>query len=213
MQLLQKIYFYKTSYLKNFSKVLQKKFDIKNICKKLQGFVMTSPISSITNLNIVSSYIAAENAKMLSAVTNLTKKRLEEYGVDVDKIQTEDEALAILEEKELEEAKQTEQLQSSQNSETYYDKQIMSDALDLASDLGLYFDTSIDLETLMENIQNRLTELKSAVGDNENLNKVVDEYSNRYDYIYSQYMDKKSVLSAQLIASVEISGLNNIAGI
>ncbi|MGN0014908.1 MAG: hypothetical protein ACI37T_05765 [Candidatus Gastranaerophilaceae bacterium] len=174
---------------------------------------MTSPISSITNLNIVSSYIAAENAKMLSAVTNLTKKRLEEYGVDVDKIQTEDEALAILEEKELEEAKQTEQLQSSQNSETYYDKQIMSDALDLASDLGLYFDTSIDLETLMENIQNRLAELKSAVSDNENLNKVVDEYSNRYDYIYSQYMDKKSVLSAQLIASVEISGLNNIAGI
>lgn len=174
---------------------------------------MTSPISSITNLNIVSSYIAAENAKMLSAVTNLTKKRLEEYGVDVDKIQTEDEALAILEEKELEETEQTEQLQSSQNSETYYDKQIMSDALDLASDLGLYFDTSIDLETLMENIQNRLAELKSAVGDNENLNKVVDEYSNRYDYIYSQYMDKKSVLSAQLIASVEISGLNNIAGI
>lgn len=171
---------------------------------------MTSPINSITSINIVSSYIAAENAKMLSAVTNLTKKRLEEYGVDVEKIQTEDEALAILEEKELEE---TEQLQSSQNGETYYDKQIISDALDLASDLGLYFDTGIDLETLMENIQNRLAELKSAVGDNENLNEVVDEYSNRYDYIYSQYMNKKSVLSSQLTASLDISGLNNIAAI
>lgn len=173
---------------------------------------MTSPISA-TDINIVSSYIAATNAKMLIAVTNLTRKRLEEYGVDVDEIQSEDEALAILQQKELEESEKTGQLKISQNGETYYDKQIMSDALDLASDLGLYFDTGIDLDTLMENIQNRLTELRSAVGDNENLNEVVDEYSNRYDYIYSQYMDKKSVLSSQLTASIEISGLNNIAGI
>lgn len=173
---------------------------------------MTSPISA-TNINIVSSYIVATQAKVLNAVTNLTKRRLEEYDVDVDKIQTEDEALAILKQKELEESEKTEQIQSSQNGETYYDKQIMSDALDLASDLGLYFDADIDLETLMENIQNRLAELKSVVGDNENLNEVVDEYSNRYDYIYSQYMDKKSVLSAQLTGSLDISSLNNIAGI
>lgn len=172
---------------------------------------MISPISS-KDINVVLSYIVATKAKVLNSVTNLTRRRLEEYGVDADEFQTEDDALLVLKQKELEESEKTKQIKTSQNGETYYDKQIMSDALALASDLGLYFDTDIDFETLMANIQNRLAELKSAVGDNENLNEIVDEYSNRYDYIYSQYMDKKSVLSTQLTASLEVSGLNNIAG-
>lgn len=169
---------------------------------------MTSPISAI-DTNIAASYLVTTSIK-LNTLTNLTMRRLEEYGINVEEIESEEEAQEILNKKEAEAAEKTQQTQSSQNAETYYDKQIMSDAINLASDLGLYIGSDTDIETLMDNIQNRLAQLEETVGNNENLKSVVDEYTNRYDYIYAQYMNKKSTLSTQVLTSLDVMGTNNM---
>ena len=158
-------------------------------------------ISALTSAQ--SSYYLATVSNVLSSITEVTKRRLEEYNIEVEEVTAEEEAVAIIEEKE---AEKTQQTQTVQNSETYYDKQILADAINLASDLGIYVGSNTDVITLMDNIQNRLAEIESAVGDNENMSKIVEEYTNRYDYIYAQYMNKKDTLSDQIIKSLDIMG-------
>lgn len=159
---------------------------------------------------MAASLYVSTSTNLMYTLTDVTIRRLQELNINVDEVSSEDEAQAIIAE---EEAKQTEQTQSAQNAETYYDKQIINDAVQLAEDLGLYVSTDVDILTLMENIQNYLASLEAAVSGNENLEKVVEEYSNRYDYIYSQYMDKKSTLSSQVLGSLDVMGSNNIAAI
>lgn len=169
-----------------------------------------SPVNSIEAYNMAASLYVSTSTNLMYTLTDVTIRRLQELNIDVDEVSSEDEAQEIIAE---EEAKQTEQTQSAQNAETYYDKQIINDAVQLAEDLGLYVSTDVNILTLMENIQNYLASLEAAVSGNENLEKVVEEYSNRYDYIYSQYMDKKSTLSSQVLGSLDVMGSNNIAAI
>lgn len=169
-----------------------------------------SPVNSIEAYNMAASLYVSTSTNLMYTLTDVTIRRLQELNIDVDEVSSEAEAQEIIAE---EEAKQTEQTQSAQNAETYYDKQIINDAVQLAEDLGLYVSTDVDILTLMENIQNYLASLEAAVSGNENLEKVVEEYSNRYDYIYSQYMDKKSTLSSQVLGSLDVMGSNNIASI
>ena len=150
-----------------------------------------SPVNSIEAYNLAASLYVSTSTNLMNALTDVTRRRLQELNIDVDEVSSEDEAQEIIAE---EEAKQTEQTQSAQ-------------------DLGLYVSTDVDILTLMENIQNYLASLEAAVSGNENLEKVVEEYSNRYDYIYSQYMDKKSTLSSQVLGSLDVMGSNNIASI
>ena len=169
-----------------------------------------SPVNSIEAYNMAASLYVSTSTNLMYTLTDVTIRRLQELNIDVDEVSSEAEAQEIIAE---EEAKQTEQTQSAQNAETYYDKQIINDAVQLAEDLGLYVSTDVDILTLLENIQNYLASLEAAVSGNENLEKVVEEYSNRYDYIYSQYMDKKSTLSSQVLGSLDVMGSNNIASI
>ena len=169
-----------------------------------------SPVNSIEAYNMAASLYVSTSTNLMYTLTDVTIRRLQELNIDVDEVSSEAEAQEIIAE---EEAKQTEQTQSAQNAETYYDKQIINDAVQLAEDLGLYVSTDVDILTLMENIQNYLASLEAAVSGNENLEKVVEEYSNRYDYIYSQYMDKKSTLSSQVLGSLDVMGSNNISSI
>ena len=169
-----------------------------------------SPVNSIEAYNMAASLYVSTSTNLMYTLTDVTIRRLQELNIDVDEVSSEAEAQEIIAE---EEAKQTEQTQSAQNAETYYDKQIINDAVQLAENLGLYVSTDVDILTLMENIQNYLASLEAAVSGNENLEKVVEEYSNRYDYIYSQYMDKKSTLSSQVLGSLDVMGSNNIASI
>ena len=169
-----------------------------------------SPVNSIEAYNMAASLYVSTSTNLMYTLTDVTIRRLQELNIDVDEVSSEAEAQEIIAE---EEAKQTEQTQYAKNAETYYDKQIINDAVQLAEDLGLYVSTDVDILTLMENIQNYLASLEAAVSGNENLEKVVEEYSNRYDYIYSQYMDKKSTLSSQVLGSLDVMGSNNIASI
>lgn len=170
---------------------------------------MTLGISEINSQTAIASaqYIST-SFNVMTALKESTITKLKSYNIEVTEKMTEEEAQKIIDEKEAEKAQQT---QATQNSETYYDKQIITDAKSLAEDIGVFTGEDTDVLTLMENIATRLKELESTVGDNKNLKSIVDEYSNRYDYIYAQYMNKKSTLSSQIVSSMDIMGLNGIS--
>lgn len=170
---------------------------------------MTSGISEINSQTAIASALyLSTTANVMTALKESTIKKLKIYDIEITQTMTEDEAQKIINDKE---AEKTQQTQSSQNAETYYDKQILADAIQLAGDLGLYIGSDTNVETIMDNIQNRLAELSSAVGDNDNMSKIVEEYTNRYDYIYAQYMNKKDTLSNQIISSLDIMGTTSVA--
>lgn len=170
---------------------------------------MTSGISEINSqAAIASAQYVTTSLNVMTSLKESTIAKLKSYNVEATENMTEEEAQKIIDEKEAEKAQQT---QATQNSETYYDKQIITDAKSLAEDIGVFTGEDTDVLTLMENIAARLQQLESTVGDNKNLKSIVDEYSNRYDYIYAQYMNKKSTLSSQIVSSMDIMGLNGIS--
>ncbi len=168
---------------------------------------MSSGINPI-DLNLASNYIVLTNLNILNYMTEINGTKLEQYNSDVNKVESDEDTQAVSEKEDVD---NTQKIQSEQNAQTYYDKQIIEDALNLAADLGIYVSAGSDIQTLMDNIKSRLDDLKSAFNGNENLNGVVEEYSNRYDYIFAQYMDKKAVLQNQVLTTLDVMSLNNIA--
>ena len=167
---------------------------------------LLDPINPIDAMMTASSLYAESTAMHLTAITEATRRQLDKYDINVRDVSSEEEAQRLIEEK-----KQTEQVKAQQNGETYYDKQIISDAINLAEDLGLSVMMGTDILVLMDNIQARLTQLQNSVGNNDNLKKVVDEYSNRYDYIYAQYMNKKDFLESQIITTLDAMSLTGVS--
>jgi DNA polymerase II small subunit/DNA polymerase delta subunit B len=167
---------------------------------------MTDGITSITAA-LNANYIAT-STNLASKLSSLTLRRLKEYDIDVNEVTSEAEATALIKEKEAEKAQQAAQTESSQNGQTYYDKQIISDAIQLASDLGLSVSQDTEVDVIMTNINDRLTQLSGQLGNNENMKKVVDEYTNRFDYIYAQYMNKGSTLKSEVVSTLDVMGMN-----
>lgn len=167
---------------------------------------MVDKISEINSIAMNQLYISTTTS-ILNSLSAMTLRRLKELDIDTANIVSEEEALAAIEEKETEEA-QSVQTESAQNAQTYYDKQIIADAIQLAQDLGLTVSQNDELSVVMDNIKNRLDELQAQLGGNQNTKDVVDEYTNRYDYIYSQYMNKGSTLKSQIITSLDVMGTN-----
>ena len=163
-------------------------------------------INPIDSMMVASSTYVEMTAQHMAAISDVTRRQLEEYDISVRDVSSEEDA-----QKKIDEKKQTDKVKAQQNAETYYDKQIVSDALHLAEDIGLSVMYGTDILILMDNIKSRLTELKNTVGDNKNLNKVVEEYSNRYDYIYAQYMNKKDYLNNQVIMSLDAMSVSSLA--
>ena len=163
-------------------------------------------INPIDSMMVASSTYTEMTAQHMAAISDVTRRQLEEYDISVRDVSSEKDA-----QKKIDEKKQTDKVKAQQNAETYYDKQIVSDALHLAEDIGLSVMYGTDILILMDNIKSRLTELKDTVGDNKNLSKVVEEYSNRYDYIYAQYMNKKDFLNNQVIMSLDAMSVSSLA--
>ncbi len=167
---------------------------------------MVDKISEINSVAANQLYIATTTS-ILNSLSSMTLRRLKELDINTEKINSEEEALAAIEEKENEKT-QTENTIAEQNAQTYYDKQIIADAIQLAQDLGLSVMQNDELSVVMDNIKNRLDELQAQLSGNENTKDVVDEYTNRYDYIYAQYMNKGSTLKSQIITSLDVMGMN-----
>lgn len=166
-------------------------------------------VDKISEINSVAAnqFAVAVSSNILATLSSMTLRRLNELDINTDNITSEEDALATIEAKEAEQAK-AEKTESEQNAQTYYDKQIISDAIQLAQDLGLYVSQDDELSVVMDNIKDRLEELQAELGGNENTKNVVDEYSNRYDYIYAQYMNKGSTLKSQIITSLDVMGVS-----
>lgn len=163
------------------------------------------PINAIDAANASALYVNT-TTQIYTTLNEITQRRLEEYGIDVSTVKSEKDAEKILQEKETE---KTEKTNSQKNAETYYDKQVISDAINLAEDIGIYVGFDTDVRTIMENIKYRLTMLNNTVGDNKHLKEVIDEYSNRYDYIYAQYMNKKDFLENQIVTSLDAMSVSS----
>ncbi len=166
-------------------------------------------VDKISEINSVSANQLAVtvSTNILTTLSSMTLRRLNELDINTENINSEEDALAAIEAKEAEQAK-AEKTESEQNAQTYYDKQIISDAIQLAQDLGLYVSQDDELSVVMDNIKDRLDELQAELGGNDNTKSVVDEYSNRYDYIYAQYMNKATTLKSQIITSLDVMGMN-----
>ena len=166
-------------------------------------------VDKISEINSVAAnqFAVAVSSNILATLSSMTLRRLNELDINTENITSEEDALAAIEAKEAEQAK-AEKTESEQNAQTYYDKQIISDAIQLAQDLGLYVSQDDELSVVMDNIKDRLEELQAELGGNENTKNVVDEYSNRYDYIYAQYMNKGSTLKSQIITSLDVMGVS-----
>ncbi len=166
-------------------------------------------VDKISEINSVAAnqFAVAVSSNILATLSSMTLRRLNELDINTENITSEEDALATIEAKEAEQAK-AEKTESEQNAQTYYDKQIISDAIQLAQDLGLYVSQDDELSVVMDNIKDRLEELQAELGGNENTKNVVDEYSNRYDYIYAQYMNKGSTLKSQIITSLDVMGVS-----
>lgn len=166
-------------------------------------------VDKISEINSVSANQLAVtvSTNILTTLSSMTLRRLNELDINTENINSEEDALAAIEAKEAEQAK-AEKTESEQNAQTYYDKQIISDAIHLAQDLGLYVSQDDELSVVMDNIKDRLDELQAELGGNDNTKSVVDEYSNRYDYIYAQYMNKATTLKSQIITSLDVMGMN-----
>ena len=166
-------------------------------------------VDKISEINSVSANQLAVtvSTNILTTLSSMTLRRLNELDINTENINSEEDALVAIEAKEAEQAK-AEKTESEQNAQTYYDKQIISDAIQLAQDLGLYVSQDDELSVVMDNIKDRLDELQAELGGNDNTKSVVDEYSNRYDYIYAQYMNKATTLKSQIITSLDVMGMN-----
>lgn len=163
---------------------------------------MVDKISEINSI-AANQLAIATTTNILNSLSAMTLRRLDELDISTTEINSEEEALAAIEAKEIEKTQKTE---AEQNAQTYYDKQIIADAIQLAQDLGLYVSQDDELSVVMDNIKDRLEELQAQLSGNENTKNVVDEYSNRYDYIYAQYMNKATTLKTQIITSLDVMG-------
>jgi len=162
---------------------------------------------NLIDVQAQNAYYVATTTQVYNSLSEITLRHLQEYGINIEEVKSEEEAQSLIDKKE---AEKTEKV-SQQNAESYYDKQIMSDLVNLAEDLGVYVGSGTDIFTLIDNVQARLTHLENTVGDNKNLKSIVDEYSNRYDYIYAQYMNRKSTLEYQIISSLDAMSISNVS--
>lgn len=163
---------------------------------------MVDKISEINSI-AANQLAISTTTNILNSLSAMTLRRLDELDINTEGIDSEEEALAAIDAKEAEKTQKTE---SEQNAQTYYDKQIIADAIQLAQDLGLYVSQDDELTVVMDNIKDRLDELQAQLGGNDNTKSVVDEYSSRYDYIYAQYMNKATTLKSQIITSLDVMG-------
>lgn len=171
------------------------------------SYEVENMVDKISEINSVAANQLAisTTTSIMNSLSAMTWRRLNELDINTEEITSEEDALAAIEAKEAEETKAG-KTDSEQNAQTYYDKQIIADAIQLAQDLGLSVSQDDELTVVMDNIKDRLDELQAQLGGNENTKSVVDEYSNRYDYIYAQYMNKGSTLKNQIITSLDVMG-------
>lgn len=148
-------------------------------------------VEAISNISIINTALA------LYTLSEPLKRRLVELGINAEEVKSDEEAQALISEKE--ETKKVEKTETATDSINFYDKELIFDIKRLASDLGMYVPEDIDIKEMLYNISMKITHLSALFANNKNLKKVAEEFEDRYQDIYTRYMSKKNFLSTQVV--------------
>jgi len=153
-------------------------------------------IEAVSGISLINSIL---NVSTLSAPL---RRRLVEAGVNAEDVKNDEEAQAILAQKEETEKISKVKKEEETNGVSYYDKQLMNEARLLALDLGLYVSEDTDMETLLYNISVQISLLKDLFENNDNLKEVAKQFDDRYQNIYSTYMSNRDALKTRTMVSL-----------
>ena len=154
-------------------------------------------IDAISNISYINTALA------IQTVSAPLKRRLAKLGIKAEEVKNDEEAKAILAEKEqtnaAEDVSETDKIQNSAQELNFYDRELMNDIKLLASDLGMYVSEDIDMEDLLYNISVKISQIQALFEGNDNLKKVAEQFDDRYQNIYARYLSKKNSLSTQIV--------------
>lgn len=151
-------------------------------------------IESVSGISLINSTLS------LSTLSANLRRRLINAGVDAEEVKSNEEAEAILAQKE--ETAKVSETEDKTNGVSYYDKELLNDIRLLALDLGLYVSEDTDMETLLYNISVQIALLKDLFANNDNLKEVAQQFDDRYQNIYANYMSKRNTLQNQTLVSL-----------
>ena len=151
-------------------------------------------IESVSGISLINSVLN------LSTLSISLKRRLINAGVNAEEVKSDEEAEAILAQKE--ETAKVKETENETQGVSYYDKQFMNDVRLLAQDLGLYVSEDTDMETLLYNISVQIALLKDLFANNDNLKEVAQQFDDRYQNLYANYMSKRNTLQNQTLISL-----------
>ena len=154
-------------------------------------------------IDAISSISYINTAMAIQTVSAPLKRRLAKFGINAEEVKNDEEAKAILAEKEqtnaAEDVSETDKIQNSAQELNFYDRELMNDIKLLASDLGMYVSEDIDMEDLLYNISVKISQIQALFEGNDNLKKVAEQFDDRYQNIYARYLSKKNSLSTQIV--------------
>ena len=151
-------------------------------------------IESVSGISLINSVLN------LSTLSISLKRRLINAGVNAEEVKSDEEAEAILAQKE--ETAKVKETENETQGVSYYDKQFMNDVRLLAQALGLYVSEDTDMETLLYNISVQIALLKDLFANNDNLKEVAQQFDDRYQNLYANYMSKRNTLQNQTLISL-----------
>jgi len=151
-------------------------------------------IESVSGISLINSVLN------LSTLSISLKRRLINAGVNAEEVKSDEEAEAILAQKE--ETAKVKETENETQGVSYYDKQFMNDVRLLAQDLGLYVSEDTDMETLLYNISVQIALLKDLFANNDNLKEVAQQFDDRYQNLYANYMSERNTLQNQTLVSL-----------
>lgn len=151
-------------------------------------------IESVSGISLINSVLN------LSTLSISLKRRLINAGVNAEEVKSDEEAEAILAQKE--ETAKVKETENETQGVSYYDKQFMNDVRLLAQDLGLYVSEDTDMETLLYNISVQIALLKDLFANNDNLKEVAQQFDDRYQNLYANYMSERNTLQNQTLISL-----------
>ena len=170
------------------------------------------------SVNAIGSVNSASGTSSLSsstALTETTKKKLEELGIDTSKIKTEAEGQQKLKEAQAaqgSQSAQTAQGQQQQNGASSQIDTIKIKAIELASQLGISASDKDKIEDILSTISTKLLEMTVQAGKDPQKLKELKQYESQFEIIAGEYLNlqvQKQASQGQLTGSLDNLAMYN----
>jgi predicted RNase H-like nuclease (RuvC/YqgF family) len=175
---------------------------------------MTNSISSTDVVNKASSMMSSSSTTQLSETT---KKKLQDLGIDSSNIKTEAQAQQAIKEKEATTANsQNSQQKSQDNGQPPQGGQsqsssIITEAKSLASKVGASVSDSDSADDIISKVSAKISSIKAEAGDDETKLKQVESYQNELSLLQkqaSQQQQMQSMLTGSMDAMAAANKLS-----